>query len=222
METINKEEILSRIEQREKKARVRGWLLILVPLVMGLGIIAYTGVQLRNLSQVRRLYAGAETELSGAFGSPHEAAVPVEQFSRESRERVLSGTTGRRGEALELAFALYDQHVPFKWGGKTPSDGLDTSGFVAYILGQVGVLPNPEQYWSGALRKRFQVEVSNPAELRPGDLIFEEDKACWFVLNEQYAIGMIPDGIQIGEPKKFSSKIVGYGKVPYEAVNRNH
>jgi cellulose biosynthesis protein BcsQ/energy-coupling factor transporter ATP-binding protein EcfA2 len=182
---------------------------VLLILALVVGILAYLDVQSRRLGKLKRLYEGATIELNGEFGTQSLAKSPIQQFNRE---RVLNGVRGRRKDAVQLAFELYDQHTPFKWGGKTPSDGLDTSGFVAYILSRVGILDRPERYWSGLLRQSFEAnQVTNISQIMPGDLIFEEDKACWFKLTEEYAIG-----IEIAEPATFGSRVVGYGKVPYE------
>jgi NlpC/P60 family len=166
-----------------------------------------------NLANSKHLYEGATKELNEGF---QKQPVPKSLSETVNRELVLSALQGKRREALQLAFDLYDKQVPFKWGGKTPSEGLDTSGFVAYILSRVGILDHPERYWSGLLRERFRAKVSSASELRPGDLIFEENKACWFVLNNRYTIGMVPNGIVIAEPTNFNSNIIGYGRVPYD------
>ena len=165
-----------------------------------------------RFAQLNRFYKAAAMELDGGFSEHATAQLPVESVDRKS---TLRNVDGKRKEALQLAFDLYDKHIPFKWGGKTPSEGLDTSGFVAYILHQVGVLDQPERYWSGLLRQKFGVKIASLSELQPGDLVFEENKACWFLLNDRFTIGMVPDGVMFGEPAKFSSKIIGYGRVPY-------
>ena len=106
--------------------------------------------------------------------------------------------------------------VAFKLGGKTPTDGFDTSGFIAYILSQTQVLSGPEQFSVRRLRNKFRApEVKAISELKPGDLVFEQNNACWFVLDDHHTIGMVPGGIMIGEPEKFSSDIAAYGRVRY-------
>lgn len=167
-----------------------------------------------DLAKSRRLYAGLKNEVEppGAEQAPQLSPASVD------REAILRELHGKRREALLMAFRFYDQRVPFVWGGKNPSDGFDTSGFVAYILAQVGVVDHPERLWSGLLRQTFSVKVRGASQLLPGDLVFEENRACWFILNERFTIGMVPGGVMLGEPDNFSSKIIGYGRVPYDPV----
>jgi len=84
--------------------------------------------------------------------SPEPACGPVD------REQVLSKVDGKRKQALQLALDLcgQGQRIPFKLGGKTPTDGFDTSGFIAYILSQTQVLSGPEQFSVRRLRNKFR------------------------------------------------------------------
>src|SRR6266852_7795164 len=52
MTAVNMEALLADIERRERKARTVGALLILIPMSVGLAILAYTGVQVRTLHHV--------------------------------------------------------------------------------------------------------------------------------------------------------------------------
>ena len=108
--------------------------------------------------------------------------------------RIVNSISGKRKEAIELALKFRKQGIPFKWGGKKPEEGFDSSGFIAFILNKVGIITNPEIYWSGKLREDFSND-KNDLNLLPGDLIFESNRACWFYLNDKYSIGMIPSGI---------------------------
>ena len=57
--------------------------------------------------------------------------------------------------------------TPYKWGGSSPSEGFDCSGFIMYVYAQVGVsLPHnaAAQYGHGSPVSKDQ--------LQPGDLVF--------------------------------------------------
>ncbi|HET6792940.1 MAG TPA: transglycosylase SLT domain-containing protein [Acidimicrobiales bacterium] len=58
--------------------------------------------------------------------------------------------------------------VPYKWGGTDPSTGLDCSGLVQVVFGQLGVsLPRTSQE-----QQQVGQPVASVAEAQPGDLIF--------------------------------------------------
>ena len=117
---------------------------------------------------------------------------------------------GKRREAMELAFKLKEKNIPFKWGGKTESDGFDSSGFAAYVLSRVGALKNPEKYYSGLLQQIFKP----PQKPEIGDLVFYEYGYVTFFLGSGDCIGMKPSGIVVG-PVDFGPKRLGYGRVSY-------
>jgi hypothetical protein len=169
-----------------------------------------------DLAKSNRLYNGLKSEVEPLF--PPASALSVETLDRNA---TLNAVQGARREALQLAFDFYDRKVPFVWGGKTPTDGFDTSGFVAYILAKVGALEHPERFWSGLLRETFKVNARSAADLQPGDLVFEENKACWFVLNDKLVIGMVPPGIIVAETATLGSTVIGYGRVPYDRARKS-
>ncbi|HET8631619.1 MAG TPA: bifunctional lytic transglycosylase/C40 family peptidase [Thermomicrobiales bacterium] len=76
---------------------------------------------------------------------------------------------GSAGTAAVIPVAERYLGWPYLWGGASPQDGgFDCSGLVQYVFAQVGIqLPRTaaEQYAAVTL-------LPNPAELRPGDLLF--------------------------------------------------
>ncbi len=86
-------------------------------------------------------------------GSSSESSSPPPPVSAPSRAGV-----------VEIAMRYLG--VPYKWGGASPSEGFDCSGFVMYVFAQVGVsLPHgvAAQYAMGT-------PVSRSA-LQPGDMV---------------------------------------------------
>lgn len=56
---------------------------------------------------------------------------------------------------------------PYVWGGKTPQQGFDCSGYTAYVFGRMGVALARTAL--GQFQQGFEVEQS---ALEPGDLVF--------------------------------------------------
>jgi len=96
----------------------------------------------------------------------------------------------------EEALALYRKRIPFKWGGKSPEQGFDSSGFIAYLLKQVGIISDPQQYWSVNLLTATRPISVDQAE--PGDVIYYEYGICMLVLDHDTRIGALPGGVATG------------------------
>src|SRR4051794_32688720 len=116
---------------RAKQTAVRT-LAVVAGVTLIVGILVGVAIT-RQLEQGR----AAETRYENVTRELNADVVPVPPVTSESaldRQALISTLTGHRRDAVTLALQLYDQHIPFKWGGKTPEDGLDTSGYVAYVL----------------------------------------------------------------------------------------
>jgi soluble lytic murein transglycosylase-like protein len=79
------------------------------------------------------------------------------------------GTAGGTGsESAVVAEAAKYLGVPYLWGGTDPAKGLDCSGFVQLVYGNLGIdLPRVSSQQATAGRP-----VASLAEARPGDLVF--------------------------------------------------
>lgn len=70
--------------------------------------------------------------------------------------------------AAAVRLARTYRGVPYRWGGTDPSTGLDCSGFVQLVYGELGVdLPRVSRQQATAGRA-----VASLADARPGDLVF--------------------------------------------------
>lgn len=213
---------LAKIAERERRAQKRALWLTAIPIVIGLLwlLISYIGVS--RFEARKKVLQSQITDLGHQLDSATKEQFPVgvqsAPLSTLNKEEILKRVSGNRRKALESAWSFYEHHpqFPFKWGGKKPEDGgFDSSGYVAYYLADAGVIVHPENYYSGALRAKFGVaDASGAVELQAGDLVFEENKACWFVLDSNHILGMVPQGFVIADPTTLSSK-VSYGRVPY-------
>lgn len=68
-----------------------------------------------------------------------------------------------------VGFATQFVGSSYVWGGASP-DGFDCSGFTQYVYKQFGLsMPHSS---AGQYSTRYGTIVSNPADLRPGDLVF--------------------------------------------------
>lgn len=115
-------------------------------------------------------------------------------------EKILSSATGKQREVIQLAFDLYHRKIPYKWGGKDPHEGLDSSGYIAYILARVGVIQDPTTYWSGKLKA--ELKKVNPQQAAVGDIMFYNSGACVIYLGDKTSIWMLPGGIGTGDLEK--------------------
>jgi cell wall-associated NlpC family hydrolase len=80
-----------------------------------------------------------------------------------------SPAAGSASAARVLATADRYVGTRYRYGGESPSDGFDCSGFVQYVFGRHGVeLPRTSAQQAGAGR----AVPGRVGELRPGDLMF--------------------------------------------------
>lgn len=117
----------------------------------------------------RQAAAAAEARaarLRGAIAGLEKAlqpvVVPVDSFA--------SGPAAVGAYAVQLAERYLG--VRYVWGGSTPGEGFDCSGFVKYVYGQIGIaLPH---YAASQWNETVHVQ---PSQLEPGDLVFFEPRA---------------------------------------------
>jgi cell wall-associated NlpC family hydrolase len=68
-----------------------------------------------------------------------------------------------------VGFALQFVGSRYAWGGSSPK-GFDCSGFTRYVYAQFGLnLPHSS---AGQYSSKYGTPISNPADLRPGDIVF--------------------------------------------------
>jgi hypothetical protein len=113
---------------------------------------------------------------------------------------------------LRMARAIQRQETAFKRDGKTPQDGLDSSGFVTYILRANGLDVNPRACDATCLKSRLQT-IAKPS---PGDLVLVDNNTIMFYLGDDQVLGM--DGSEKGvrEGSLSNYKPSGFLKVPYD------
>ena len=116
-----------------------------------------------------------------------------------------SGNSGSNLSSSELGAKMVEMAkqylgVPYKYGGASPSTGFDCSGFVYYILKQLGYSP----YRTTSTQYQMGTYVDK-ADLQPGDLVFFQGT---------YKSGISHVGIYVGDGKFIhspsSGKVVSY------------
>ncbi|GAB4083518.1 hypothetical protein GCM10028784_01480 [Myceligenerans cantabricum] len=129
--------------------------------------------------------AEAEAEAQAA-AEAEAAAAEVEAVSTSTST---GSTTGQ--QAVNLAMELVG--TPYVLGGSTPGEGLDCSGLVSYVYGQLGVsLPRT----SSDLRYAGTV-VTDP---QPGDIVWTEGHVSLYAGD-----GMIVEAVQPGTPLRYTT-----------------
>lgn len=112
------------------------------------------------------LTADAAALSGGAFGSVLDTTGALGSIGSLGGSSGTAGTGAVDGNAVVTAGSEY-LGIPYRWGGTDPATGLDCSGFVQRVFGDLGVeLPRVSRD-----QARVGTEVASLAEARPGDLI---------------------------------------------------
>ena len=91
-----------------------------------------------------------------------------EQESPEVEAAESSAESDKRNDIVEFAKQLIG--TKYTYGGRSPSQGFDCSGFVYYVFKNFGYTLNP-----GASNQMGKVRKISKNELLPGDLVFFND-----------------------------------------------
>lgn len=114
--------------------------------------------------------ASAAGSLARSTSSPTAGSAAIERGA-QPKARILFDSEYDTFDSSEpsdtLAYALSLTGTRYRYGGTSPAEGFDCSGFVRYVFGHFGVeLPRSAREMAAALPK------VNADERRPGDLIF--------------------------------------------------
>jgi cell wall-associated NlpC family hydrolase len=216
---------------------------LVVCALLAVGAVLYAQKQIAALTQERDAAQRDNQRLTMAATSTAANAAKVEQAlaaARAERDEMAAlviavrqnpsmakdikdptlpaAIAGKRREALMAAFALKQEKVPFKWGGKKKEEGLDSAGFAATALVQAGVIDKPENVTAKSLAD--QLKMSTEGEPQPGDVLFFDGGNVLLYLGGDNAVGMLPEGAVtkngVVKGKGIGFKYLGYGSVKYE------
>ena len=94
-------------------------------------------------------------------------ARPKPASQTQEPRRALPAPSAASGNVVEFATQFIGSR--YVWGGSSPR-GFDCSGFTRYVYQQFGVdLPHSS---GGQYNTAYGTKISNPDELRPGDIVF--------------------------------------------------
>lgn len=111
----------------------------------------------RSVSTPGRIFVGQSLEMGGTT-TGRDA-----QPTRGSSSVMSSGSFGQR----VLAAAGRVKGVPYIYGGSSPDQGFDCSGFTSYVFAQAGrTIPRTSGAQAAAAQR------ISASQLRPGDLVF--------------------------------------------------
>jgi len=98
---------------------------------------------------------------------PYDAVIDQTRDSSQSwRGSMSKGTSS--GRAAIANYSLKFTGTPYKWGGNDPVNGIDCSGFVKFLYGQIGVsLPR-----TAAEQVKVGVPITRYEDLQPGDRLY--------------------------------------------------
>ena len=169
-----------------------------------------------------------------------EAAVQIVSSGLvpETRLKAFENSTtplldGAKQDAIREArsFLKADPSLTYNYGGKSPKEGFDPGGFVAYVFSKAGLIPQEtyKNFNSTALQRRYKMQSSD-TDLAPGDLIFYESGNCMIYEGEtriegedktqKRMIGMLSTGLkelplQDVIDDSGPHKRLGYGRVGF-------
>ena len=181
-------------------------------------LMASSAAAAANASKVEQALAAARAERDELA----QMVVAIRQNPNTGKDikdpKLPPSIDGKRREALLAAFSLKEEKVPFKWGGRTKEEGLDSAGFAALALAQGGALEKVE----GATAKILQAQLalSTEGEPQPGDLLFFDGGNVLLYLGGDNAVGMLPEGPVtkngVIKGKGIGFKYLGFGSVKYD------
>lgn len=125
---------------------------------------------------------------------------------------------GKRRAALTAAFDLKQAKVPFRWGGRSKEDGVDSVGFAALALADTGMFLRPDVLTSKGLQNLLNVKTDG--EPQPGDVLFFDGGIVMLYLGGDNAVGMLPEGAVtktgVIKGRGIGFKYMGYGTIKYD------
>jgi cell wall-associated NlpC family hydrolase len=155
------------------------------------GLSAVQGRIAEIQNRILTLASASSTSTSAAWATAASAAGLT--GTSATGTTAAAGATASGTEGQVVAAAQRYLGVPYAWGGTDPSVGLDCSGLVQRVFGDLGIdLPRTSSQQATA-----GTPVASLAEARPGDLVFFD--------NSPSRPGIDHVGIYIGDGKMIAA-----------------
>jgi hypothetical protein len=195
-------------------------------------IVAWKSLELAVLAQSQRDEAVAQAQISYQERDAIKEDLSTDALGLGQLQSQL-GTASERSllkaaadssdlrvrKMLSEALRLKQNHVPFRMGGKSPEEGFDSSGFVAFLLAEAGAL-DPLYHRTFSVSRLEKTFPSVKAEnAKPGDLVFLGKSFVAVHLSANLAVGIGgAKGIQVISISPKASKT--YHRWAYEQDSR--
>ena len=121
----------------------------------------------------------------------------------------------KQREVLNTALKLKEEILVYKWGGKDPRSGIDSSGFVAYIFNKAGLIEKPGTWYPSKMREELGDPRTDSIPSEPGDLVFYKRGYVMLFLGDNKIIGMTERGVVITDYREFLGDPIQVNKYNY-------
>ncbi|MBN2351783.1 MAG: hypothetical protein JXD23_04365 [Spirochaetales bacterium] len=207
------------VEEKSKAVRRRAFIITLLPVVVGVVLLAAISVLIMNatreLNDLQRQNKDLEQQNNDLKKELKASVNYVQHLSPvtwvDSKKLAFRDPTPF--ELFELIRHLGEKDLTWDIKNLPPGKGFNSPGFAAYVLDRMGVKV-PANATSEQLLK-FTQPVSSPMT---GDLAFYDGGFVMFYFKKTkgvpFCIGMTPVGV-ISLEVNFGARLIGYGRVKY-------
>lgn len=229
----NKEHIIVKFQQEEKRSKKRMLIYISVPLILTLILIIVSYYTVDNATkrvqeleiQKQNLEATIDnlnSEMSLKNDSLAEMKKVMElaitykdkRFEFDfSRDKELFSVYPKQSQLIsEMRRMIDNNEVKWHLGGNSPETGFDSPSFAAYMINKFSRTEVPPG-------DRYKLKEILPATSQPevGDIVFYEHGYAMFYFkyrNQPFVVGMTPIGLT-SLTFEFGPQRIGFGKVKY-------
>ena len=214
--------LLELIEKKERKARFRTVIYSVIPIILALILIIFSGNKIKELNNIKIERNNYLRETDSLKQTIKKLQVKLDNSTNFvsnlhqvdwATAKMLASKYSKQATLLETIMQMKRENIKWKIGSINPNSGFDSPSFATYIINHYSKTRIDES-------KRYELQKNTETINKPdiGDLIFYSQGYAMFYFKDQnnqpFCIGMTPAGI-ISVNVDFGPKILGYGKVNY-------